>query len=197
VTPAEEPGHEEKALRLFVAVDVPERVRDAVDRALQRWRERFPDARWVPPENRHITVKFVGRTPPPLLDTVRGACAATARSIRPFRIRVEGMGVFPNPGRARVLWVGLRDKEGGLAAIAAALDRGLERDFPPDRRSFAAHLTVARFNPPRPVREQADDLKVTEIGADPFRVGSLVLYRSHLSPKGARYEPLDRFALRG
>ena len=197
MTAAAKPDQPAKHIRLFIAVEVPPRVREAIERALGPWRERFPEAKWVRPENRHITVKFLGRTLPSQLEDVRRACAATARAIRPFRIRVAGMGVFPSPGRARVLWVGLRDKEGGLGAVAASLDRGLAGDFPPERRAFSAHLTVARLNPPRPVREQVEELKATEVGAESFRVGSLVLYRSHLSPRGARYEALDRFALRG
>jgi 2'-5' RNA ligase len=96
-----------------------------------------------------------------------------------------------------VLWTGLDDRDGGLLALASALDRRLEREFPPEKRGFSAHLTVARFNPPIPMREHAEDLEATDVAANPFRVGELVLYRSHLSPRGARYEPLERFPLRG
>jgi 2'-5' RNA ligase len=114
--------------------------------------------------------------------------------IRPFRVELDGLGVFPRPTKARVFWVGLED-EGGLAAIASALDRELERDFPPEKRAFTAHLTVARLDPPSPV--DPEELERSTVEASPFRVGELVLYRSHLSPKGARYEPLARFPLRG
>ncbi|MGH2685754.1 MAG: RNA 2',3'-cyclic phosphodiesterase [Actinomycetota bacterium] len=184
-------------VRLFAAVDIPPRVREAIDQELAPWRDRLPGARWVKPGNRHVTVKFMGRTFPRLVDRVHEACRDAASAIRPFRVGLEGLGVFPSPRRARVLWVGLRDKEGGLPALAAALDRELAREFPPEKRGFTAHLTVARFNPPQPMTEHARDLEETRIEAAPFRVGSLVLYRSHLSPKGARYEPLERFALRG
>ena len=184
-------------VRLFAAVDIPERVREAIDRELTAWRDRLPAARWVKPENRHVTVKFMGRTLPRLIERVHEACRDAASTIRPFRVGLEGLGVFPSPRRARVLWVGLRDREGGLPALAAALDRELVREFPAEKRAFTAHLTVARFNPPQPVADHARDLEEARIEAQPFRVGSLVLYRSHLSPKGARYEPLERFALRG
>ncbi|MDQ4006148.1 MAG: RNA 2',3'-cyclic phosphodiesterase [Actinomycetota bacterium] len=184
-------------VRLFAAVDVPERVRVAIDRELMSWRERLPKGRWVKPENWHVTVKFMGRTYPRLVERVHQACRDAASLIRPFRVGVAGLGVFPSPRRARVLWVGLRDRDGGLPALAAALDRELVREFPPEKRAFTAHLTVARFNPPQPVTDHAQALEGARIDANPFRVGSLVLYRSHLSPKGARYEALERFALRG
>jgi 2'-5' RNA ligase len=184
-------------LRLFAAVDIPPSAKEMVDRAVEPWRERLPTGRWVRPENWHITVKFLGRTWPRLVDRVREACGQAAGEIRPFRLALQGLGVFPGRTRARVLWVGLRDREGSLAALASALDRRLEREFPPEKRAFSAHLTVARFNPPIPFREHADALKESQVEAGPFRVGGLVLYRSHLSPRGARYEALETFSLRG
>lgn len=185
---------EAKPLRLFAAVEIPQRAKDEVERAIMPWRERLPKARWVRPENWHVTVKFMGRTYPRLVDRVHEACRAAASAVRPFRVGLEGVGVFPRPKTARVFWVGLED-EGGLSALAAALDRELEREFPPEKRPFTAHLTIARLNPPAPV--EAAELERTEVEASPFRVGELVLFRSHLSPRGARYEPLERFPLRG
>lgn len=185
---------EAKPLRLFAAVDLPPRSKDQVERAISPWRERLPNGRWVKPENWHVTVKFMGRTFPRLVEKVHQACGAAASGIRPFRVELGGLGVFPRPTKARVFWVGL-DDDGGLAALAAALDRELEREFPPEKRGFTAHLTVARLNPPSPVDQEA--LARTRLDAAPFKVGELVLYQSHLSPRGARYEPLARFPLRG
>jgi RNA 2',3'-cyclic 3'-phosphodiesterase len=184
-------------LRLFAAVDLPARVREEIEGTIAPWRERLPRGRWVRPENWHVTVKFLGRTYPRLVDWVTDAAREAAAAIRPFRAGVEGMGVFPGPGRARVVWVGLVDRDQSLPALARALDDRLADEFPPEKRGFTPHLTVARFNPPAPVREHVDELAATRFEVEPFRVGELVLYRSHLSPKGARYEPLERFPLRG
>ncbi|HEX2030380.1 MAG TPA: RNA 2',3'-cyclic phosphodiesterase [Actinomycetota bacterium] len=187
------PGAE--ALRLFAAVDPSEEVLAAVSAAVQPWRERLPEGRWVRPENWHVTLKFLGRTYPRLVPTVHEACREAAASVARFDVSVAGMGVFPGPSRARVLWVGLDDPAGGMPALARALDEQLAEEFPPEKRAFTAHLTVARFNPPIPFRDHADDLAATAIEAPPFAVEELVLYRSHLSPRGARYEPLERFPL--
>jgi 2'-5' RNA ligase len=186
---------EAKPLRLFAAVEIPQRTRDEVERAVARLRERYPQGRWVRPENWHVTVKFLGRTMPTLLDRVRDACARATERVRPFRVQLGAPGVFPRPTGARVLWVGLRDEGEGLGVIARALDRELERDVRPEKRAFTAHLTVARFDPR--VRIEPAELEAAAPEPAGFRVGELVLFRSHLSPKGARYEPLDRFALRG
>jgi 2'-5' RNA ligase len=184
-------------VRLFAAVDIPERAKEAVVAAIAPWRELLPKGRWVPPENWHVTVKFMGRTWPRLTGWVDTGCREAAAEIRAFRVGLGGLGVFPGPSRARVLWVGLEDRDGGLRALAGAVEERLAKEFPLEKRPFSAHLTVARFNPPVPMRELAEELKTTTIHARPFAVGELVLYRSHLSPKGARYEPLERFPLRG
>jgi RNA 2',3'-cyclic 3'-phosphodiesterase len=191
----EPPGPDAKPLRLFAAVEIPDRAKTEVERAVGPWRERLSSGKWVRRENWHVTMKFLGRTDPGLVERVHEACRAGAERIRPFRVELVGLGVFPRPQRARVLWVGLEDEGGGMTALAGALDRELERDFPPEKRLFTAHLTVARFNPP--VHVDAEELQRSEVDASSFRVGQLVLFQSHLSPKGARYEPLDRFPLRG
>jgi 2'-5' RNA ligase len=184
---------EAKPLRLFAAVDVPQRAKEAVVGAIGPWRERLPRGRWVRPENWHVTVKFLGRTWPRLVDWVGDQLAEAAATIRPFRLGLGGLGAFPSPRRARVLWVGLEDPERSLRALAAAVEQRLAREFPPEKRPFSAHLTVARFDPPMPVPGDRDALAGTRVVAAPFRVGHLTLYRSHLSPRGARYEPLERF----
>jgi 2'-5' RNA ligase len=188
---------EARPLRLFAAVDIPDRVKRAAAHATSPWRERFPEGRWVPPENWHVTVKFLGRTWPRLVEWVHDMCREAAGRIRPFRLGLEGLGVFPGPTRARVLWVGLRDEDRSLHALAAAVEERLAKEFPAEERPFSAHLTVARFSPPVSIREHAEDLSATRVEVEPFRVGHLTLYRSHLSPRGARYEPLERFPLRG
>jgi RNA 2',3'-cyclic 3'-phosphodiesterase len=188
---------EAKPLRLFAAVDIPPRAVRAAEEAIAPWREAFPRAKWVPPENWHVTVKFMGRTYPRLVSWVHDALRDAAARVRPFRISLRGLGVFPGPSRARVFWVGLDDRDGGLAALALAVEGALDREFPPEKRPFSAHLTVARFNPPVPMREHADVLAAARVEPSPFRVGSLTLYRSHLGRPSARYEPLERFPLRG
>jgi RNA 2',3'-cyclic 3'-phosphodiesterase len=188
---------EAKPLRLFAAVDVPPRAIEAAEEAVAPWRERFPKAKWVPSENWHVTIKFMGRTYPRLVNWVHEALRDAAAAVRPFRLSLQGLGVFPSPSRARVFWVGLADREGGLAALARSVEDAVEKEFQPEKRPFSAHLTVARFNPPVPMREQADELTGSTVEPSPFRVNHLTLYRSHLGRPSARYEPLERFPLRG
>ena len=185
---------EARPLRLFVAVDVPEAVRDLVAVAVAPWRDRHPRAKWVPKQNQHVTVKFLGSTWPRLVEWVTQAVGGVAGASAPFDTRVTGLGAFPTPRRARVLWAGLDDTGGRMAAVAAALDEALAKEFEPEKRAFTAHLTVARFDPPVPL---GDDLSAMELRTDAFPIDRLVLYRSHLQRPAPVYEPLHEFPLVG
>jgi RNA 2',3'-cyclic 3'-phosphodiesterase len=183
---------EARALRLFVAIEMPEAVRALVETAVAPIRAERPRARWVPPENQHVTLKFLGSTWPRLVDWVVESIAEVATASQAFETRVDGVGAFPNERRARVLWGGLEDTTGRLADLAGALDRALEREFPSEKRAFTPHLTVARFDPPE--RLPALD---TGLRSEPFRVDRLILFRSHLRRPAPVYEPVEAFALGG
>jgi 2'-5' RNA ligase len=182
---------EAKPLRLFVALEIPEEVRVAVETAVAPWRERYPRAKWVPRENQHVTLKFLGSTWPRLVDWVRETVGAAAAPNLPVRTRVTGLGAFPNERRARVLWAGLDDAKRQLARIAATLDEALSREFAPEKRAFTPHLTVARFEPNVALEGLGDVTLATE----PFDVDRIVLYRSHLRRPAPVYEPLATFPL--
>jgi 2'-5' RNA ligase len=178
---------EAKPVRLFVAVDLPADVRGELVRAVAPLRADFPKARWVPPENWHVTVKFLGSTYPRLVSRVERATEEVAGRFSAFETHLEGVGSFPNERRARVLWAGLEDPGGELAAVAEALDEALESDFPPEKRGFTAHLTVARFDPLVPL---GDMLSTIEVPSARFVVDHLTLFRSHLRRPAPLYEPL-------
>jgi 2'-5' RNA ligase len=160
---------EGRPLRLFVAIDVPDDVRDVVDHAVGPLRERFPTGRWVPVANQHVTVKFLGSTPPERVPVVLERVTEVASRHAPFTTRAARLGAFPSARRAKVLWVGLDDADGRSAEIAG-------------------------FDPA--VRLEED---VTELGVESraFVVDRLTVYRSHLGGGAPRYEPLDTVRLAG
>ncbi len=183
---------EAKPLRLFIAIDLPEDVRTLVEGGVAPVRERFPRARWVPTSNQHVTLKFLGTTWPRLVDAVIQGVGEVAAAHVAFETRVAELGAFPSARRARVLWIGLEDPAGRLAAVAADLDERLAKDFEPEKRSFTPHLTVARFDPP--VRLE-DDLAEIGVESRPFGVEWLVVYRSHLQRPAPVYEAIATFPL--
>ncbi len=183
---------EARPLRLFVAVDVPDAVRDVVARAIAPWRERFPRARWVPPENWHVTLKFLGSTWPRLLDGVVEAVGQAATARGPLETSLTGLGAFPSVRRARVLWAGLEDQDRRFAQLARAVEDALASEFKPEARAFTPHLTVARSDPPI---ELPGEFAATALRSKAFVIDRLVLYRSHLQRPAPRYERLREFPL--
>jgi RNA 2',3'-cyclic 3'-phosphodiesterase len=183
-----------KPWRLFVAIEVPDAAKHVVSRATEELRTEFPKARWVPVENWHVTMKFLGATYPRLVAWARSRLAWVAEGSAPFETSVTGMGTFPSAARARVLWAGLDDASGRMARLAAVVDDALAKEFRPEARAFTAHLTVARSDPPMRLPAAVGDLRVA---SDPFTVEELVLFRSHLRRPAPVYEPIERFPLEG
>lgn len=182
---------EAKPLRLFVAIEIPDAVKDAVESAFAPWRETFPKARWVPRENLHATLKFLGRTWPRLTEWVPERLGAAAANVPPFTARLQGVGSFPSAKRGRALWAGFDDTD-PIGALATAIEEALVDEFPAEKRPFHPHLTVARSDPPMKLPAGYSD---TELESDEWEVDRVVLFQSHLGRPAPRYEPLTRFPL--
>jgi 2'-5' RNA ligase len=184
-------------MRLFLAIDLPPRVRDAVAEVQERTRRSCPGWRWVRPEGIHLTLRFLGEVTPAdearQRETWRRAVAGHPR----VRFDVGGLGVFPGGGRPRVLWLGVKDASpaGDLAALAEALEEtARELGFEPDERPFRAHLTLARAEREgRPVSPAPGGaLLASDLVAD-----EVVLFQSELGPGGARYGRVAALPLGG
>ncbi|MGH2795511.1 MAG: RNA 2',3'-cyclic phosphodiesterase [Actinomycetota bacterium] len=174
-------------MRLFVAVDLPATVKDELDRLIAALRPSIPDAKWVPRDNIHLTLSFLGEVGDervePIVEALRGVAASRAR----IATRLSGSGAFPSPRRARVLWAGLEGEE--LPALAAVTAEALEPlGFPREARAWTAHLTLARFREPADVRGLLP-LRLEEVSLD---VIELTLFRSRLARPAPRYEPVTR-----
>ena len=183
---------EPKPLRLFVAFSIPDGAKSAIAEAVAPWMEEFPRARWVPQENWHVTLRFLGATFPRLVEWVHEEVAAVAAETGPFRTHVEGLGAFPSARRARVVWAGLVDPQDRIDGLVSGLNAALGREFPSRQQAFHPHLTVARSDPPIDLPEAFSQ---TALESEDFPVERLVLFRSHLRRPAPFYEPLASFEL--
>lgn len=158
------------------------------------------DVRWVPAENVHLTLQFLGGVPDARVDDVKAAVtAAAAAAPGSLSLEVKGAGGFPNARRPRVVWLGIGGDLAALGAIVADLGRRLAPlGFPPESRPFTAHLTVGRARDQRGAPGLGGALAhaALEEGVA-WRVPELVLVESFLSPKGPRYEAIHRAPLGG
>jgi RNA 2',3'-cyclic 3'-phosphodiesterase len=173
--------------RLFVAIEIEADAKARLQSVLDPWRERFPEARWVPSSNWHVTLAFLGPTWPRLMGWVDAKVAAVAASSSPFTTALDGLGAFPTTRRAKVVWAGLDDAGDHCASLAKGLSEALSQEFDLDRRPLRPHLTVARSDPPL---ELPEGFAATPLRTDPFRVDRLIVFRSILERPAARYEPV-------
>lgn len=149
--------------------------------------------RGVAPANWHLTLHFLGPTDEVAYDRVCAAMDAAPLGSR-FSVTVEGVGAFPNPRRATVLWLGITRGAERLDELAATVEEAVaEAGLPPEERPFRPHLTVSRL---RPHQDVTPLIERGGVGPVAFGVGEVVLFRSHLQRGGPRYEPLERFPLR-
>ncbi len=189
--------------RLFVALEPPEPVRRrlaAVSEGIRRAAGKAAgDVRWVADENLHLTLQFLGAVPEERVAAVQGVLAAAATSARPILLEVKGAGGFPNARRPRVVWLGLSGEVAELAHLAADLGRRLAPlGFPPEARPFAAHLTLGRSRDGGGSPGLGGALAAAAGGEGlPWRAAELVLFESHLSPRGPRYQAVQRAPLGG
>jgi len=184
-------------VRLFVALDLPDAVRDG----LRTWSGRAltdPALRPVPAENLHITLAFLGQRPEEEVGQIADLVAAGARPAP--RVALGDPVARPAPGRARLF--ALPAASSGVEELQAALQERLvaERLYEPERRSFWPHMTVARVRAEgrgsrRPMRVERPPGSLPAELRRPVFCRRLTLYRSELQPSGARYVPLAQIKL--
>jgi RNA 2',3'-cyclic 3'-phosphodiesterase len=185
-------------VRLFVALEIPAAVRENLATLIVELRAADASspknkARWVRPENLHLTLKFIGHVEGGKLDAIRAALVAV-RSERPVELCFRGLGFFPNNERPRVFWAGI-DASHNLAPLAVEIDMCMEKlGIPRETKEFAPHLTLARFDPPsisEKLRAAAGENCAREFGA--LRTSEFHLMESKTLPTGAEYTRLSSF----
>ena len=192
------------AMRLFVAIDLDDPIRQKIVRFMDGVAGFAPEVRWMKPEALHLTLKFIGEFRDAKVDELKAALAQLRSE--PFDLAFSGTGFFPAPKSARVFWVGVHADD-RLQKLASAVDDavaklGIEREA----RAYTPHLTLARAGSGRPsrrkgdtannrfqhLRERLEKMPPPDFGTMTAR--EFYLYQSKLSPKGSEYTKLERFA---
>lgn len=185
-------------VRVFCAVELPEKVRARAAERITLLREKVGDVRasWERTEKMHITLKFLGEIESGLIASLSGCAERAARGIEPFELRIEGAGAFPPRGTPRVLWLGVIDAAGGLASLHQALeDECGHAGFARSEKSFHPHLTIARLRHPTGAHRLASLHQGLEFKSAPFPVAGLIVLRSELGPRGSSYTEISRHSL--
>ena len=177
-------------VRTFFAVEVAPDIHAALVDLKRDLAQAGAAVRWVRDEGLHATVKFLGGVPEAMLPDLRAALTDTVGAWPPLPAAVRGLGMFPNPKRPRVIWVGLDCQP--LTDLAEAVDGALEPlGFARENRPYHAHITLGRVKELR--GWAALDAILQAHRADDFgvcTVSELIAYRSDLRRDGALYTKL-------
>lgn len=182
-------------LRTFIALEIPQEIQQIIHKEIAHLRNTIGTLiRWVPSENMHLTLKFLGNISPANLDMVTQMIRAEADSCQPFVMQVGGLGSFPSPKRPRVIYIGLQ-----APAELEALQHGIESattrlGYESEERGFSPHLTVGRVrqnisaSDQQKIQRALEETQIDSLGT--ARVDSLQLYNSELKPTGSVYTRL-------
>lgn len=182
-------------MRLFVAIELDEAVRAAL-RKVQSGLKAYDEVRWIPAEQLHVTVKFLGDVRD---DDVPGVCEALTQGVEgstPFDVEVSGCGCFPPRGPVRIVWAGLKEESGVLKRLAANVDTAMALvGFEPEQRPFSAHVTIGRVRDDRSGGRLREAVSAFAYDAAFQSVKNVTLMSSVLSPKGPTYTPVQTAGL--
>ena len=183
-------------MRLFVAVNFPEKTKQFLGSVIRELRTAPSDARWVREENLHITLQFLGNVPVDQVNSVVSALNRSVAGTESFTLELKGAGVFPSAQRPKVLWVGVSGAADALSRLQQRVQRELAAlNFEPEKRRFSPHLTLARVKSPygfSHVLERAEKLAGDLGGCGRMKVDSIELMQSILKPGGPQYFVLAR-----
>ena len=187
-------------IRSFLAFELPGEIKDTVARVSDMAKRTRMDVRWIDVDNIHLTVLFMGNIREDDFSDIRTSIENICSGYRPFYIELQGMGVFPDTRRPRVLWLGINGDIGRIASFRDMLQQKLKPfGIKQEKRKFNPHLTLGRFKksfkPDSSLIEMFDKYKDFKSPVKMF--DELVFFRSDLNPAGARYTRLDSWHLTG
>lgn len=184
-------------IRSFIAIELPEKIIDAIQKVQERLRSYGFNVRWVRPQNVHLTLKFLGDINQAEAEQVGRAILESGKRFAPLALAAKGVGTFPSIKRPRVIWIGVAGQLNELIGLQKTLDGKLAAiGFPAEKRAFKGHLTLGRAKGsigPKQLLEAMAELAGFE--TEPFVADKVALFKSELKPSGAVYTKLMEASL--
>jgi 2'-5' RNA ligase len=186
-------------IRSFLAFELPPEIREQIGEISRELRKSRLPARWVREENIHLTIVFLGSTEETVLEDLKETVGSVLKGVTGFTARLNGVGVFPNWRKPRVLWIGLDGDIKALSRLRDELQDALKVfGLREEKRPFRAHLTLGRF------KDRLDNDEELKLILDRYRdttsktysFDELVLFRSDLKPSGPVYTKMASWPLK-
>lgn len=185
--------------RLFVALPVPDSVRQIMTQWMKALERQFPFQRWVHADDIHITLKFLGDTPPDRVDLLQELLGKVSGKTSPWMISVSGLGVFGPRAQPTVLWAGIQPADDSLPRLQQRVELAMEEaGFAREQRAYHPHLTLARkFRGSEPFQLQQLEVasRRLEMGHVSWEADQFVLYESHPGRR-PMYEAIGSYRFR-
>lgn len=176
---------------------MPEMVRSFAEERQQAFKDAGIGMKWVRVQSIHLTLQFLGEVDADRLPSIQAGIETAVKGVSSFSIKANGLGVFPNLKRPRVLWVGLAGQTEQLKDLHRKISGALVHfGFPKDNRVFKGHLTIGRAKG-RIDKKILDHVLLAQKGYETpfFKVQSVCLFKSRLTPRGAVYTKLAEASL--
>ncbi|HJR80230.1 MAG TPA: RNA 2',3'-cyclic phosphodiesterase [Anaerolineales bacterium] len=182
-------------LRTFIALEIPRELQQIIHKETVALRESIGGlVRWVPPENMHLTLKFLGNISPASVDILTQMIRAEADSCPSFNMQAGGLACFPSPKRPRVLYISLQ-APAELEVLQHGIESATQRlGYEAEERNFSPHLTIGRVrqnistSDQHKIRRAIEETQIDSLGT--ARVDSVHLYNSDMKPTGSVYTRL-------
>ena len=185
-------------IRTFIALELPPSLISLLAKVQEDLQSMGLRAKWVRPENIHLTLKFLGNINPADIDNIGGAMVDAVGDIETFNLVAGGIGVFPGINRPRVIWVGLKGQIQLLFALQRLLEDNLAAlGYKKEKRPFKGHLTLGRFRQtvnPDTIRHIMREY--ANLYSEEFTANRIILFKSDLKPTGAVYSQLLQAVLK-
>jgi 2'-5' RNA ligase len=183
-------------LRCFIALELPEELKKKIYGYIEKLKSAGADVKWIPPENLHLTLKFLGNTPEELLKNINERLISLSKSHDRFSLQVSGAGAFPNVKYPRVVWLGVHDSE-EIIKLQHDIDESMAGlGFEKDDKQFTPHLTIGRVrsmkNKDALIKELAT-LKEVDFGK--IEVNNITVMKSELKQGGAEHFKLREISI--
>jgi len=187
-------------IRTFVAVEVSSSVLHRASELIDECVGMGIDAKWVAPDNMHLTLQFLGNIRENDTPMICRAIDRAVRDLAPFDVVCRGVGAFPSPERPRVIWIGMHEGREQLIELQAVAEKALrEIGYRGEARRFEPHLTIGRVRAPSSGTKQLAQFVASHENSDAsvFDVSEVLVFSSELQKTGPRHEVIGRAELRG
>lgn len=183
-------------MRLFVALQPPLSLHAEMARALKALQSiKHKGISWVPAENLHLTVNFIGEVAEHQVDAIKELISTHAAKLDAVKLKIEGIDLFPHSS-PRLIWLKLSGDEKDLSHLNRQLLSGMRQmGIEADAKKLKLHITLGRIKAPQS-QEFERSAMMHEIKTEKLYWDTLALYRSTLRPDGARYDIIEQYNLK-